>query len=325
MSYCHDPRPSGPPNCCRLAEEKSLSLNRDYLLEKVEEAATRSFEWGIELAGLLVDSANWDSDLWTHLIHAWSRELDEDKHGRVLSVLSQSALYKKHGLSIADALRALVRNGGLPYATKLSGKANNLALALWSEIDPNALLEQPRDWLFEAHHHPAGVLTLYWLESCSLSLRHRTTDSGSIPDEYRSPLMSIIQGDTPASVLSKVVLSSQSRFLVAVDEIWSTQNLIPLLEEIGSSDSQAVWHGFVNSSLSPPLASKMKRPFINAISSMDQLFPAGGGARRQFIGALRRKWSHTMQIVRSTRGSPSFSELGLRGEGRICKRNRADS
>ncbi len=86
-------------------EEDPGALDRYDLLRAVEEAATENFQWGLELADVLAESGNWDTDLWPHLMSAWSRELGEEKHRRVLDLLTRNELYAEHARSVADALR----------------------------------------------------------------------------------------------------------------------------------------------------------------------------------------------------------------------------
>ena len=67
--------------------------DREGLSSKIREAATQNFNWGLDLADVLIDGGHWDSDLWPCLIRAWSSELDQEKHGQVLNRLSHVQLY----------------------------------------------------------------------------------------------------------------------------------------------------------------------------------------------------------------------------------------
>ena len=56
------------------------------LLEAIQDAATRKFEWGIDLADALADAGAWDADLWRILLRAWPEmKLDEIQCRRVIS------------------------------------------------------------------------------------------------------------------------------------------------------------------------------------------------------------------------------------------------
>ena len=94
-------------------KQEPFRLEREGLVDAVREAAKQNFGWGLDLANALAGAGEWDADLWSGLIRAWSgMDLDEDKHGEVLNRLDKVELYPKHAREIADALQALVENGG---------------------------------------------------------------------------------------------------------------------------------------------------------------------------------------------------------------------
>ena len=78
------------------------------------------------MADALAESKRWNTDLWPFLTRAWSRELDMGKHRKVLARLSNAELCMNHPQSIADALYALVKDGGPPYAANLLPEANQI-------------------------------------------------------------------------------------------------------------------------------------------------------------------------------------------------------
>ena len=97
------------------------------------------------------------------------------KHRKVLARLSNAELCMNHPQSIADALYALVKDGGPPYAANLLPEANQIATSLWGCLERNEPPTETGDWLFRAINHPAGVLTLYWLgQSCSVAKSARS-------------------------------------------------------------------------------------------------------------------------------------------------------
>lgn len=89
--------------------------------------------------------------------------IDEGAHREVLRWLTCVELHPEHERSIADALYALVKNDGKSYALNLLPQANEIALALWRNLDRGELREESDDWLQLAINHPAGILAEFWV------------------------------------------------------------------------------------------------------------------------------------------------------------------
>ena len=266
------------------SDEDAFNLDRYDLLSKVREAASRDFEWGLELTDALATSGTWETDLWPSLIGAWESELDVDRHRQVLVRLDQPDLHSAHPRSVSNALHALVKDGGVTYAAALLKEANQVAIALWDSLEQEEPSEEA-DWFNRALDHPAGILTQYWLESLSLSIQRQGTKPESLGSEYSPILSRVVQNLSLPGRIGKAVLASQLSFLADVDEPWVTENLIPLFEDTGGPDYQPVWYGLLWGILRPQTASMLESAFIRALECMDKLFPVGGGQRRQFTRA----------------------------------------
>ena len=256
--------------------------DRNGLLRAVEQAAKENFEWGIGLADTLAGSSDWETDLWSPLIRAWSRELDAGQHSQVLRILSNTKLYTIHARPVAGALRTLVIEGAT-YAGELLTEANEIALDLWKALDRDQPLSRESDWLTRAINHSAGAITEFWLQSLALWQRQQPIQLDSLDAQYYSALSMIVQDDTSAGTLGKAVLASQLGFLLAADEDWTKQFLVPLFECKDSSDHQAAWDGFLYGSLYPEVADSMRHAFLAAVSRMRELFADGDDARHQFV------------------------------------------
>ncbi len=260
-----------------------LGPNRAGLLRAVEEAATQEFEWGIDLADALAESGNWDADLWPPLMQAWSRELSAEKHRLVLDRLSNAKLYATHARPVADALRAFVTDDGPPYAAELLAEANAVAAALWNCLDLRQPMYEERDWMFRAINHPAGVLAEFWLRSLVLWRKQQDPPPTSLGHQYKEVLSAIAQDATSADTLGKAFLASQLPFIMAADEDWAKQYMVPLFDSENAETRQAVWQGFLYGHLTPQIADCMKDAFLSVTSSMTDLFSDEGEARRQFV------------------------------------------
>ena len=261
-----------------------LGPSRHGLMQRIQEAATQKFEWGIALADALAESGHWDVDLWPCLMRAWSRELNEDKHRDVLGKLTRIDLYPEHIRAVADVLHTIVKDGGVSYAPSLLTEANEIADTLWGYLESNELLLETDDWLMQAINHPAGVLTQFWLSSLSLWRNRQDPRADSLNDEYHTAFSRIVKDKTLTGSLGKAVLGSQLTFIWVADENWANEHLIPLFEHASKDDYRAVWHGFLYyGHLSPEVANALENAFSKAVPCIEDLFPSGGRLRPRFV------------------------------------------
>lgn len=249
-----------------------LGPDRDGLIVAVATAAERNFEWGLELADALAKAGKWDADLWSGLIRKWSQmELDEGRNRLVLGWLSRTELYSYHAYGIADSLRTLVKDGGKPYTLKLLPQANDVAAGLWSRLNRAESSEGSDNWLQEAINHPAGILAEFWLGSLSLWRKQQDPLPIVLSSEYRTALSSVIQDRSLPGKLGRSVLASQVAFFLAVDEVWTKENLIPLFsasEDV--AEFQCAWDGFLSwGRLNPAVAELLEPAFLNAVRQIE--------------------------------------------------------
>ena len=180
-----------------LSFQSTESFGRDLmgLSSNVAEAAKQKFDWGLGLADALAKDEKWDVHFWSDLIGAWSEmELDEDKHRKVLYWIGKTELRPKHNSEIANALYALVKDGGASDALKLLPQANKIAAALWHRIERNEPMAEKDDWLGLAINHPAGILVLFWLLGFSLWRKEQVPDPTALSGEYNMALSDINAG-----------------------------------------------------------------------------------------------------------------------------------
>ena len=244
--------------------------NRRTLLNHVAEAATQNFDWGLDLANVLGEAEKWDTDLWSTLIHAWSRmELDENRYSKVLSWLGKVELHPRYNREIADALYALLREDRSSYALNLLPQANEIAATLWRHLDSIELTEETDDWSRFAINYPAWDLANFWLYGFSLWRQHQDPTPTVLSDEYREALSGIMEDQSLSGKLGRTVLAGQFAFLLAVDETWTRDNLLPLFAS-DSKDFQAAWDGFLTRGrLNPAVAEIMADPFFEAVERIN--------------------------------------------------------
>ena len=259
----------------------SIRSDRDRIALAVEEASTQSFDWGIDLADALVEAGQWDSDLGPVLLRVWSREMDEDKHRRVLERLANAELHSRHTSAVANLLYELVKNGGLPYAARLLPVANQLAATLWAVLDPSERLFEMDDWLYRAINHPAGTLTGFWIHSLALKRQQQDPKPRTFDDEYASAFCEMIGDETVAGTLVKTVLAKYLGFILAADEDWAKKYLLPLFENPDDEAYRPVWHGVLYATLNARIADALEDAFPEAMYRIETLFPTE--LRRQFV------------------------------------------
>ena len=225
--------------------------SRRGLMVCVSEAIKQNFDWSLDLADALAEAGEWDVDLWSVLIRFWSEmALDEDKHRRVLYWLGKTDLYPEHHSTIADALYAQVENDGTYYALNLLPQANKIALGLWHHLDQTG---------------PVETLINFWLSGFAIWRKQQDPVPTTLSDEYHQILSGIVQEQKPGGTSGRAILAGQLAFLLAVDEAWTQENLLPLFDP-DNGDFQAAWGGFLSGGrLDSAVAEVMADHFLKVI------------------------------------------------------------
>ncbi len=250
------------------AEEEGPT--RAGLIQILSEATRRDFDWSLDLAKALARACKWDVYPWSALISTWGQmELEEHQYLEAFSWLENSQLYSNHSREIADVLYTLVKSGGPSYALQLLPRANQIAEELWKYLDRAISVEVKHGWHNQSANYPVWGLTNFWLSSVSLWRRHQAPAPITLIEDYRRPLLAIIRDSSPIGGLGKSILASRLALLLAVDEEWTLEHLIPLFEP-DSPDFQAAWDGFVATGrLSPSVAQALKDLFLNAVTRIN--------------------------------------------------------
>ena len=271
------------PELLSFQPTEFLGPDRVGLVRAVQEAVEQEFDWGLALADVLAGAEEWDVDLWSGVIQAWSKiGLDEDSYSRVLKRLDRVELYPKHAWAIAAVLNALVKDQGTPYALKLLPQANEIAAALWDHLDRDETHEESDEWLHMAINHPAGVLAEFWLGSLEIWRRQQAPLPKTLSDEHSMALSRIVQDRTLAGRLGRSFLAGQFAFLLAVDEAWTKENLLPFFyADSNVYDFQATWDGFLAwGRLNPAVADHLGDAFLKAVQRIDS---EPDGRRERFV------------------------------------------
>ena len=266
-----------------------LEPNREGLLAAVQEASSRDFDWGLALADALAESSHWDADLWPTLMRSWVADLDEGKHRRALGRLDSTGLYPHHGRAVAETLSALVRGGGVPHLPALLDEANRIAGNVWDYCKQDESGWDDDDWLGRAVNHPAGVLAEFWVQSLWAWRGEHDPAPDTLGEEYSAALLRVIQDHELSGTLGRAVLALHLDFLLAADEQWTMEHLVPLFSLDGGDDYGAVWSGLVYQGLRYGTANALGNATLQAARGMNSLFPSSelrAGFVRFFAGTI---------------------------------------
>lgn len=268
-------------------QEKFTGPDRPGLVFAIGEAGKQDFLWGLSLASALAKKEKWDTDIWLGLLNAWSETgVNENQHEEVLRLLDRAELYDKNALPIARVLLALVKNDSQPCPHSLLSTANRIARTLWQNIDQEKTLSEQLDWATKAINHPAGFLALFWLRSLSLWQKGQDPIPHTLNNEYSSALSAIIQDKSIAGRLGRCILAGNFSFLLATDEKWTKQNLIPLFgKSAGEEDYHAAWNGFLLwQPINPSIAEFLGHEFLGAVKRIKKDYPQRN-LRSRFVNA----------------------------------------
>ena len=255
------------------------------LLQEVQRAAVEDPDWGLALAAALESNGSWNNDLWPRLLEAWSNELGEERHLKVLGWVGNPDLLAEHARPAADALLSIVQGGGFSYASALLELTNHIALSMREHFEQRIPFETATDWVFQAINHPAGRLAEYWLQSLSIWRQQGDSLPSTLGDVYRAALSAILDDRDVTGRLGKAVLCSRLSFLLGSDHEWTVKSLLPLFDDFQrEEDCQAAWHGFLRGgTLNPELCELMYEKFLGTLPRLDSIL-ADHERRREFIG-----------------------------------------
>ena len=243
-----------------------LGPSRYGLVRAVQLAVEQDSDWGFDLADALAEAGEWEIDLWSGVIQAWSKiDLGEDNFRRVLNYLGRVELYSVHARAIAGSLYALVEGQGKPYVMKLLPKAHKIAVALWDELDRDEPAEEEDGRI--GISHAIAVLAEFWVGSLAIWCHSQKPPAEVHIDKYSMALSKIVQDDSSAGRIGREVFARNFHFFLAIDERWTKKNLLPLFqEERDVANFQAVWSGFLAfGRLTPVVAEHFSDAFLNAV------------------------------------------------------------
>jgi hypothetical protein len=125
-------------------------------------------------------------------------------------------------------------------------QAWDLAVQCWEVLPVEPVSVGGADWLHEAINDPAGHLTLFVM----MVLQRRREEAGDtwvgLHGDQRALLNAMLQDSARRGALASVIISSNIRFLAALDSEWTNSQVLPRLDwSRDENDALRNWHGLL--------------------------------------------------------------------------------
>lgn len=214
----------------------------------------------------LAQQNNWPVERWRDALQAWAEENLRDRSWRFMApavVGAPDDLLQSlsHGVSWWLQAVANTFRGHEVHFLTLSQRI----LRLDFEDDGDA-----DDPVFHAINHPIGHVTQALLDWW---YRQEPNDGQGLPETIKPIFTELCDTRIAKFRLGRVLLAAHALFLFRVDEAWSEQYLLPLLDWNGSEvEARAAWEGFLRSpQLYRPLMEAIKPAFLDTVNHYAQL------------------------------------------------------
>lgn len=264
---------------------------------EIAKAVERQPSWGLGVADALLAAGRLDGPFWPGLV----RELgavEGSVLGDVIALFGRPELQAAHPGPLAEVFRSAAAErksewtqellpNTIAAAVDLSGVARSVKLGAATEI-------RRRGWRHAGLNHPAASLATFWV--CALDALRKDSGSSTCPAERAKVLgalsASFVVADSEAAAISVSVLAGQLSFLLAVEEAWTRENLLPLFAaEAASSGSatlhEAVWDGFlVGGRLLPAVAEALEPAFLTVVDSVGKFSDWKRGAFLDYAATM---------------------------------------
>lgn len=250
------------------------------LVDAVEECVERSPAWSVGVANALLDKGRLDDRLWPTLLSGLGAA-EESLFRDVIRLYGEPELQVKYSRAIAEALRSiLAERAEHRFANDLAALLD-VAEGLWEAVPSLPALaverEQVGGWSDRAIRDAAEPLAMFWIHALeALHREGRATPRGADHVRVLAALTAITQSDTEFGAASLSILASQLRFLLAVEEAWTRDELLPLFTLEAAADRamlhEAVWDGFLLlGRLDPDAAEALRLAFRDIAPSAREL------------------------------------------------------
>lgn len=259
----------------RTPEEAWLDHPR-LLPGEIGSAAGRDPRWGVGVANALLARKQLDLEFWPELLYGLQPAEDSSVVGQVLSLFKHPELQARHYPTIARVLRFALEEsrpdwlgatlpGVLDVAVELSAAARS--------VGPVPVMEEAESWVEKATGG-AEALAMVWVHALE-ALRGEGRCNGAEPDYIQviDGLTAIVEDRSEFGVASLSALARHFGFLLAVEERWTREHLLPLFAVPAGSSArtdahEAVWDGFLSQfGLDPSVAEALGPASVDVAAS----------------------------------------------------------
>jgi hypothetical protein len=245
--------------------------SRDGLLANCLEACKRNWMWAKSLARILIERAEWSSDLWPVILRGLSdSKLSSNGWKDLLQLITHVELQAAHAAVIARLLNDKVADKEDAISLDLLEEANVIAHSTWNTLEISDQFNEFKNWLNLAINHPAGVIVEFWIKGLSKTIETYPDAKNGLPENYNTWFTMVINDTTRKGDLGRSVLASQTALLFGVDEKWTKQHIIPLFSDDNPIKFAQAWDGFLTwGRLYPELVDELLPAFIAAMRRLD--------------------------------------------------------
>ena len=269
------------PQALKNQPEEDPYKPRDQTIDNVEEATKQSPSWGLNLADEMVQRKEWGTHIWRGVIRGLGlreTELDLDSLTKAVQVISMPELHSNHGDDIVVALCHLIAiNRSSTNLVDLQ-LANDAVRNLWRSVTPDDRISGS-SWLDKAINHQGGRLAEFWIQSIATWVEHQEPLPTAFSCEYQEALSEMMASQELRGKLARVIFASHISFLSYVDEEWTKQNLIPLLD-VNHDEFESAWEGITRSpNITLTCAELLREAFLQAVEHINDRMTSEGRSR----------------------------------------------
>ena len=226
-------------------------LDRFGLMSVIGEAATVSPDWGVKIAGLLNSKQQWDTDLWPVIVGAWwssAATLTAEQAEAILGQLGQHQSPYIIITSAARLLQALAKRRDLP--STVLDQMEECALRLWDAgITTEAAAAEAAPVNLGtiaglATDHWAWELAGAWTQNASTRWQADQSSWDGLPAKIKAAISGMLAADGFPAHAAAVAIGANLAFLLAADEPWTTETVLPAFNwEVDSERAASAWAG----------------------------------------------------------------------------------
>lgn len=250
------------------------SVYRKPLLHEIIELFSQSPEYILNLAKELSKLKQQNSDFLDHILHCLGRvNLTKNQCVSILDILNNTDLIKNQGKWVSTLLLRINQNtNGLLLHPDLINTTNNLTRNIWTSIYPKFISSTKENWIFESVDSTDGTLVLFWIEEVRLKISNSETTQQTLPDHYKRLFETIISDSLERGHLGIPILLMHTNLLFSLDELWTRQNIIPLLtfnDQDQNHRFEQAWDGLLETGdLNPVLIRDLECDTLSALSNL---------------------------------------------------------